>query len=221
MTDQGNGTGQEPGTGTGGQGQEPASQQGQQGSGNQGTGQEPGNQGGGQGGSGQADISNMKPEELATYAAKLQKDAQEARQEAARYRTEHQAAQAKLTEAERAQMTEQQRIQTDLETTQQENQTLKAQVEDLTKGAAIREVLRLSGALNPGTAFKVGDWSGVKIGEDGTVDETSAKAALAKLKQSDPYLFGRTASADAGAGGGGAPEAGSSVNDFIRGGRGR
>jgi len=224
---QGNGSqGQEPGTGPQGQGQEPASQQGQQNASQQG--QEPGGDQGGAG-NGQADISKMSPEELATYAAKLQKDAQEARQEAAKYRTSHQEAQNKLTEAERAKMSEQEKVQADLEaaqgqlsTLQEENTGLKAQVEDLTKGVSLREALAQAGAINPQTAYKVGTWSDVKLKDDGTVDPDTFKAAVNKLRETDPYLFRRGASADAGAGvGNGSPEGGSSINDFVRGKAGR
>lgn len=231
-TDQGNGSqGQEPGAANQGQGQEPGQQQGQQGNGNQqGTGQEPsGQQGGSQGGSGdQADISKMSPEELASYAARLQKDATDARREAADYRTKYQGAQSKVTEAERAAMSEQERVQSDLteaqgqlSTVQEENTSLKAQVEDLTRGSAVREALGQAGALNPGTAFKVGAWSDVKLKEDGSVDPETFKAAVAKLQQTDPYLFRRGASTDAGAGrgSGGAPEASTGINDYIRGSR--
>lgn len=230
--DQGNGSqGQEPGTGTQGQAQEAASQQGQNANSQQGSqGQEPGQQGNqGGNGNGQADISTMSPEELASYAARLQRDAQEARQEAARYRTQHQEAQTRLTEAERAKMSEQERIQADLQSAQEtlqerENQLreLQGQVEDLTRGASVREALAQAGAINPQTAFKVGAWQDVKVNDDGTVEPESFKAAVQALRQSDPYLFRRTATADAGAGAtGGAPEAGASINDFVRGNRGR
>lgn len=219
--EQGNGSqGQEPGTQTQGQGQEPASQQGQQGQ--QSQGQEPGQQ------SGPADISKMSPEELSSYAAKLQKDAEEARREAANYRTQYQSAQTKITEAERAKMSELEKAQADLQETQtglQERDTriqeLEGKLEDLTKGAAIRDVLTQAGALNAATAYKVGAWTDVKLKEDGTLDAESARAAIQALRQSDPYLFRRGASADAGAGGGGAPEGGSSINDFVRGKAGR
>lgn len=204
------GTGQESGGQNQGQGQESASQQGQNG----GQGQESGGQ---QGGNGPADISTMKPEELATYAAKLQKDAEEARREAANYRTQFQSAQQKVTEQERASMTEAQRIQADLEAAQSARQELETKVRDLTVGATAREALASAGALNALTAFKTLDLSQVETGPDGTPKADQLQAAITALKTSDPYLFKRTASADAGAGGGGAPEGGTSINDFVRG----
>lgn len=223
MANQENGSqGQEPGTGTGGQAQEAAQQNGQENGTQQSQGQEPGQESG----QGQADISKMSPEELATYAAKLQKDAEEARREAANYRTRATSAEGKITEAERAQMTELEKAQSDIQerdgkvqTLTEENTSLKAQVEDLTRGAGIREALSGAGALNPVTAFKVGAWDGVKMTADGKVDPESFKAAVAKLRETDPYLFRRTASADAGAGRGGesAPDASSGINDAIRG----
>jgi hypothetical protein len=209
---QGNGgTGQESGTGTQGQGQEPASQQGQQG----GTGQEPGQQGEGQ--NGQADIAKMSPTELASYAAKLQKQAGEARTEAANYRTQYQQAQDKLTEAERAKLSEQERVAADLKTTQERNQTLESQVKDLTTGAATREALAGAGAINAMTAFKTLDLSTVETDDQGTPKAESLALAITKLKASDPYLFRRNATSDAGAGQQGAPEGATGINDFIRG----
>lgn len=217
QADQGNGNqGQEPGTGTQGQGQEPASQQGQNG----GTGQEPGGQGSQD--SGPADISKMSPEELATYAAKLQKDAQEARQEAGKYRTTAQSLQEKVTEAERAKLTEAERVQADLEAAQTKAQELETKVRDLTVGASAREALAKAGALNAMTAFKTLDLSQVETGPDGTPKADQLQEAIAALKASDPYLFRRTATADAGAGAGGSPDGGgSSINDFVRGRTGR
>lgn len=205
------GTGQESGGQNQGQGQESASQQGQNG----GQGQE--SNGGQQGGNGPADISTMKPEELATYAAKLQKDAEEARREAANYRTRATTAEGKITEQERASMTEAQRIQADLEAAQSARQELETRVRDLTVGATAREALASAGALNAMTAFKTLDLSQVETGPDGTPKADQLQAAITALKTSDPYLFKRNASADAGAGGGAAPEGGSSINDFLRG----
>lgn len=227
---QGNGSqGQESGAGNQGQGQESASQdqQGNQ-SGQQAQGQESG-QGGQQGGEQAPDFSTMSEADLRTYAAKLYKDAGQTRTEAARYRTQLQETTGKLTEAERAQMTEQERREADLTAAQAQVQEkdsriteLERTVEDLTKGAAIREALAQAGAINPQTAQKVGDWGAVKLKEDGSLDQASFQAQLTALKTSDSYLFKRGANADAGAGGGGgsAPEAGSSINDMIRGRRG-
>lgn len=233
--DQGNGgQAQEAGAGNQSQGQESGSQQGQQnanqqqgGQGQESGGQQQGNQQGG--GAGPEDISKMTPEQLQTYAAKLQKDLGMTRTEAARHRTALQEAQGKLTEAERAKVSDQEKLEADLQAAQstvQERETriqeLESQVEDLTKGASLREALGQAGAINPQTAFKVGTWKDVKVQEDGTVEPESFKAAIQALKASDPYLFRRTAMADAGAGGnGGAPEGGSSINDFVRGRTGR
>lgn len=212
--DQGNGSqGQESGTNTQGQGQESSSQQGQNG----GQGQE--SNGGQQSGNGPADISTMSEADLRTYAAKLQKDAGEARTEAANYRTQYQTAQQKITEAERAQMTEAQRVQADLEAAQARAQELETTVRDLTVGASAREALAQAGAINAMTAFRTLDLSQVERNADGTPKKESLTAAISALKTSDPYLFRRTANADAGAGTGtgGAPEGGTSINDFVRG----
>ncbi len=229
---QGNGsTGQESGAGNQGTGQE-SGQQSQQGNGQQtnGTGQESGE--GQQGGQGQGgtntppDFSTMPESELRTYAARLHQQAGEARQEAAGYRTRATAAEGKVTEAERAAMTEQERVQSDLQQTQgqvqtltEENTGLKAQVEDLTRGAAVREALAGAGAINAATAFRVGSWDDVKLKEDGSLDLDSFKAAAQKLRTSDPYLFRRGADAGAGAGRDSSPEGGDAhgINAALRG----
>lgn len=219
-TDQGNGNqGQEPGAGTQGQGQEPGQQQepgqepgqqGQQGNGQQQSGQEPGSES-------PPDFASMSEADLRSYAAKLHGQAGEARREAANYRTRATAAEQKVTEAERAQMSEQERITSDLTTAQSRVAELEGQVTDLTRGAALRQALSEVGALNPATAFKVGAWDNVKV-EGDVVDLESFKKAEAALRKSDPYLFRRGASADAGEGrSGGTPETGASINDAIRG----
>lgn len=202
--------GQEPGTGTQGQGQEPASQQDQQGN----QGQEPG----AQDGQGLADISKMSETDLRVYAAKVQKDAEEARREAAKHRTTATTAQAKVQEFERNQMSEAQKAQADLEAATAKAQELENQVRDLRVGTVLHDALSQAGALNPATAQKVLDSDAVKLDANGAPTEASVKAAILALKTSDPYLFKRTATADAGAGQqNGSPEGGSSINDMIRG----
>lgn len=215
---QGNsGPGQEPPAGTQGQGQEPGQQQGQQ------TGQEPSGQQGQQqsgGNQGPADVSAMSPDELRTYAETLQRQAQEARQEAARYRTQLTPLQQQVQEAERARMTEAERVQADLEAERTRATELETQLRDLQVGTVLQTALTQAGALNAATAMKV---MGTDLERDanGAPKPEAVQAAITALKQSDPYLFRRTASADAGAGQGGAPEGGVSINDFVRGRTGR
>lgn len=218
---QGNGDqGQESGTGNGDQGQEPGA--GREQNGNQGgkPGQESGGGGGGQGKDDPPDFGKMTEAELREYATRAHKDLGKVRQEAAQHRTRATNAEAKVSEAERAKMTEQERLETDLATATEENKTLKAQVEDLTRGVAVREALVVAGALNPAAAYKVGNWSGVKLDEDGSVNHDSFKAAVDKLRKSDAYLFRRGASADAGAGReqSATPQGGGGINALIRGG---
>lgn len=212
---QGNGDqGQESGAGSQGQGQAPASQNGSQGQ----------ESGAGQGNQGKEapDFAKMSEAELREFASRSYKDLGLTRAEAAKYRTQHQDAQAKLTEAERAKMTEQERLASDLTEAQNRAKELESKVEDLTKGSAIREALTAAGAINPTTAFKVGSWTNVKLDDDGTVNHDSFKAVVDKLRKSDPYLFKRGASADAGAGREqeAAPQGASGgINALIRGGR--
>lgn len=216
MADNGNqgnsNQGQEPGAGTQGQGQEPASQQGQQGN----QGQEPGAQAGD--GNGLADISTMSEADLRVYAAKVQKDAEEARREAAKHRTSATTYQQQVQEFERSKMSEAQKAQADLEAATTKAQELENQIRDLKVGTVLHDALSHAGALNPATAQKVLDSAAVKLDANGTPTEESVKAAILALKASDPYLFKRTATADAGAGQqNGSPEGGSSINDMIRG----
>jgi hypothetical protein len=211
MADNGNtgsgNQGQESGTETPGQSQVEAPQQ------NGSQSQEDGSQG-------LADISKMSETELRTYAAKVQKDAEEARREAAKHRTSAQSLQQKVTEAERAKMSEQEKLQADLDAATAERDELKRQVADYTVGTAVRDALDKSGAINAATAQKV--MGMVELDENGKPRDAALKAAIAELKKTDPYLFKRGGSADAGAGGnGGAPEGDNSVNDFIRGRTGR
>jgi hypothetical protein len=164
----------------------------------------------------------MSEAELRTYAAKVQKDAQEARQEAGRYRTAAQQAEQERQERERAEMSELQRVQKDLETATTRSTTLESQVRDLTVGAAARDALTAAGAINAATALKVLGADAVTVKEDGTVDAAALAKVITDLKKTDAYLFRRTASANAGAGqgAGASPEGtGGSINDMIRGGR--
>lgn len=214
---QGNGSAQEAGTGNQGQSQEDGQQktgdQAQEAGagGGQGTGQESGSQ---------TDISKMSEADLRAYAAKVQKDAEEARREAAGFRKRATAAEGKVTEAERAAMTEAERVQADLAAEREKATALEQRVLDLTVGTSAREALTAAGAINAATALKVMGTDDIKV-KDGKVDEASVAKAITALRATDPYLFKRTANADAGAGGGGAPESGASVNDFIRGRTGR
>ncbi len=223
MADNGNqgngGQGQESGTGAQGQGQESASQQGQNGNQSGQQGQESG-QGGQQGNQEGPDFAKMSETELREYAARTHKELGITRSEAGKYRTQFQEAQGKLTEAERAKMSDQEKLQTDLTTAQGRVTELEAQVEDLTRGSAVRDALATAGAINPSTAYKVGDWSKVKLDADGTVNHDSFKAVLDQLRKSDPYLFKRTADAGAGEGRDSAPQgSGGGINAYIRGGR--
>lgn len=204
--------GQESGASSQGQGQESAPQNGNQG---QASGADKGK------GNDAPDFTKMSEAELREFASRSYKDLGLTRAEAAKYRTQHQEAQAKLTEAERAKMTEAEKVQADLTEAQNRAKELESKVEDLTKGSAVRDALATAGAINPATAFKVGSWGNVKLDDDGTVNHDSFKAVVDKLRKSDPYLFKRGASADAGAGREqeAAPQGASGgINALIRGG---
>jgi hypothetical protein len=196
------GQAQEAGTETQGKSQEDSQQQ---------TGGQ--SQEGGAGGSGPADLTKMSEAELRTYAAKAQEDLGKVRTEAAEQRTKARELQGKVTAAERAKMSETERLQAELEESKTENTRLKAQVEDFTVGTAVRDALATAGALKPSTAQKVMGSIPVK---DGKPVKADLEKAITELKRTDPYLFKRQASANAGEGRGSTLQGGSGINDAIR-----
>lgn len=207
--------GQDPANGgAGGQGQDPAAngQQGQDPSGGQQ--QDPqGNQGNGTGGD-TFDASTIEDPAVRAYVEAQQKAAKEARDQAARYRTERNALQQQhetdaqrqereAQEAAAARQTETER----LAALEEENRTLKV-------GGAITDAARDAKAFNPSLVVQMLAGK-VELGDDGK--PTNLPALLTGLKESDPYLFRRSRN-DAGAGGGGDGDTPTTnMNDVIRG----
>lgn len=202
---EGGAQGQESGTANQGTGQE--STQGVQG----GQGQESGTQGN-QGQDGQFDFSTIQDPAMRAWAEKVDKDAREARAEAARYRTERNQFQTEAqtlrqqneTDAERQQREAQER-QERLERLEQENRTLKV-------GSAIQKAAQDAKAFNPALISSMLD-SRVTLDDQG--NPTNLQDLLRELRQSDPYLFKR-ADANGGDGGGQEGQPTGSMNDVIR-----
>lgn len=206
---EGGNQGQESGTATQGQGQE--STQGGQG----GQGQESGTQQQGQGQQAPEafDFSTIQDPGLRAYLEKVDKDAKEARQEAARYRTERNTAvqqaqtlqQQNETDAERQQREAQER-QERLDALEKENRTLKV-------GSAIRSAASEAKAFNPDLIASMLD-ARVTLDDEGK--PSNLQDLLKELRQSDPYLFKRGADANGGDGGGQEAQPATSMNDVIR-----
>lgn len=201
MTVQATETGQEPGQGTNGTGQEPPA--GQQG-------QEPGQ---GQPANGaEFDLSKVEDPGLKAYLEKLSSDTQEARQEAARYRTELRTAQQAAQEAARANESAEQRAERERQEREQETERLRAENRDLKVGTVVRDQAAKANALNP-TAVYALIKDRVTVDDDGK--PTNVDALLTELKRTDAYLFKRT-TADAGEGAGAGSGPASTMNDQIR-----
>lgn len=195
--------GQEPGTPTGTPtGQEP------QGSGSQG--QEPGSQGSP---SGEFDLNTIQDPALRAYLEKVQKDAQEARQEAARYRTERNTFQQQATTLQQAQETEQERQQREAQEAKARMEQLERENRDLKVGTAIQAAAAKAQAFNP---VLVAGMLDAKVNLDEQGNPTNLQDLLKDLRQSDPYLFKR-ADANGGEGTGQQAEPTGSMNDIIRG----
>jgi predicted RNase H-like nuclease (RuvC/YqgF family) len=209
MSQGANEPGQEPGQqAAGGQGQEPpanGTQQGQEPSGGQG--QEPNQQGD------QIDLSTIQDPALRAYLENVQKDTKEARDEAARYRTERNTLQQAEAERQRANETEAQRLERERQEQAEETARLKRENEDLRKGQAVTKAAEKAKALNPSTVYAL-------IKDRVTLDDqgqpNNVDDLLKDLRKTDAYLFARGANADAGEGNGDESAPTGSMNDRIR-----
>lgn len=217
----GGGAGQAPAnqTGTGGSGQAPDAGQGQAGQapegqqGNQDQGQQ------GQGGSGdQFDVSTIQDPQVRAYVEGLQRETGEARDQAARYRTERNTVRDQFTNLQQQHETAEQRAAREQ---QERDQAAQAERERLTTLETENRALRAAAAIaTAATGAHNPDVVARMIGPQVTYDDqgqpTNVQDLVANLRQSDPYLFRRT-SADAGAGGGEGNQTPPSMNDWIRG----
>lgn len=197
---QGGNQGQEPGA-NGGQGQE-SGQQNQQGQ------QQTGDQQG-------FDFSTIQDPALRAWAEKVDKDAREARQEAARYRNERNQFQTKVSEYERAQETEQERIERERQERENRLQELERENRDLKVRGKVEAAAVAAKAHNPATVVRMlADQ--VELDDEG--EPKNLQDLLTSLKESDPYLFKRTVhNAGDGQEDDGSQGAPSDMNSLIRG----
>lgn len=210
------GTGQEPAAGSAQGGQEPTAtgttapaQQGQSG------GQEPTQGQQGTEPTGTPDLSAITDPNLRAWVEHQARQAAEARQEAAKYRTERNALREQAEQAQRANETAEQTAERERAEQQAEVERIRQENRDLKSGAVLSAAVTEAKPINPET-FAALLKSKVTIKDDGSVE--GIEQAISDLRQSDPYLFRRTdAGAGDGAGSQGNPAPGSTINDFIRG----
>lgn len=200
MADQETGTGQEPNPDAN-QGQEPDQHDADQG-------QEPGGNA-----DQEIDLETIEDPAVKAYLQRLQADTKKARGEAARYRTERNGLQQKVTEAQRAQETDEERAGRERQERDAELDRLKTENLDLKVGATVRDEATKAKAHNPSRV-----WSLIKTQVETDDDGNPVNVAdlLADLKRTDPYLFRRPADGDAGAGTGPSSTPPSDMNQAIR-----
>jgi hypothetical protein len=218
MADGDGSTGQASGTGTTGEGQAPTGQQGQ--------GQEPG-QGNGtpqgqpteqqqQTGDQTPDLSTITDPVLRSWVEAQAKAAREARQEAARYRTERNTLHEQVQQFQRQNETDEQRRTREAQETAQRLQALEVENRTLKVAPKFQKAAEAAKVLDPAAMLTlVGGLDAITLDDQG--NPTNLDALLNDARQKYPYLFSRT-SADAhdGTGDGQSP-AGSGVNALIRG----
>lgn len=225
MSDQGAPGGQAPNGSTDQQGQAPAGQNTPQGQAPAGSGQN-GNQPGqapAQGGQGNPqqgqdstpDLSAISDPNLRAWVEAQAKEAREARQEAARYRTERNTYQQQVTQFQRQNETAEQAAQREQAERDAEFQRLQAENRSLRVGGAFTAAATAAHALDPSALLSlVGGPEKVDLDEQG--NPKNLDALITEARQKYPWAFSRT-SADAGGGAGQQPSGTGGMNDFIRG----
>lgn len=215
MADGDGAQGQEPGAGATGAGQEPTGQQ-QQGA----QGQEPGGapQGGQQGQPGQQqtpDLSSITDPVLRGWVEAQARQAAEARQEAARYRTDLRTAQEQMQQFRQQHETDEQRAQREAAERQERLNALEAENRLLKVTPQFNAAASTAKALDPSALLTlVGGLQAITLDDQGKA--TNLDALIAEARTKYPFMFART---DAGgtSGNGSTPPAGGGMNDFIRG----
>lgn len=215
MADGDGAQGQEPGAGATGTGQEPTGQQ---------TGQQTpqagaeGQQGGQQGQPGQQqtpDLSTITDPALRGWVEAQARQAAEARQEAARYRTDLRTVQEQMQQFRQQHETDEQRAQREAAERQERLTALEAENRLLKVTPQFNGAAQAAKALDPAALLTlVGGLSAIQLDEQGKATNLDALISAARTKY--PFMFGRT-DADAQQGVDGQPPAGGGMNDFIRG----
>lgn len=200
-------TGQAPAQGAPGQGQAPtgSAQQSAQGQTSQ-QGREPGQQGQ------PIDLSTIADPTVRAYVERQIRDAAEARQEAARYRTERNTFSQQVEQFQRANETAEQAAQRQAQEAQERMATLEAENRSLKVQGQWSEAAK--DALNPQALLQmIGGPEKINLDDSGKA--TNLSEIIAQARTDYPWAFSRTAGAD-GPARGKAPEGGD-VNELIRG----
>lgn len=215
MTDQVNRTqGQAPQSGTNPFAQVAQGQQGQQqgqepAQGQQQQGQEPNTQT-----PPEFDVTQIQDPAMRGWAEAMQREAREARQEAARYRTERNAGRQQIDQFRQQHETDQERQAREGRERQAEFDKLQQENRDLRVGGDARRAAADAQAFNPEMVYShIKD----RIELDSSGKATNIADLIKDLRKSDPYLFRRVeADAGAGRGQGQGNRPGRSMNDLIR-----
>lgn len=196
-----NGTpqGQESGGAGAGQGQESGQQQGTQ-------------QQGQQGPEG-IDLNTIQDPAVRAYLETVQRQAQEARQEAARYRTERNTFQQQVQTFQQQNESDQERQQREAQEAAERLERLERENRELRVGTAITAAATEAKAFNPALVAQMLD---AKVTLDDKGNPSNLQDLLRDLRQSDPYLFKRS-DANGGEGTGQEGQPTGNMNDVIRG----
>lgn len=228
MSDQGAPGGQAPTGGTAQQGQAPAGSttgpQGQAPAGNGQNGGQPGQapgQNGGQqgqqqqGNQGTPDLSGITDPNLRAWVEAQARETREAREEAARYRTERNGFQQQIQQFQRQNETAEQQAQREQAEREAETQRLRDENRSLRVGQAFATAATAAHALDPGALLNlIGGPAKVELDDQGK--PTNVDALITQARETYPWAFSRT-SADAGGGAGQQTLSSGGMNDFIRG----
>ena len=159
------------------------------------------------------DVNTIQDPAVKAYLETVQRQAQEARNEAAKYRTERNTFQSQITETQRQNESYQDRVTRENTERQERLETLERENRELKVGTAIQAAAADAKAINPAVVARMLD---DKVTLDDKGNPTNLQDLVKGLRQSDPYLFKRTRN-DAGEGAGQESEPVGNMNDFIRG----
>lgn len=201
-------------TATEGQGQEPnastGTPEGQEPQGAAGQGQEPAQQSSTEGQ--QFDLATITDPNVRAYVETQQRQAREAREEAARFRTERKTLADQVQTYRQQSETEQDRQAREAQEAAERLSTLERENRELRVGTALTAAATEAKAFNPALIVSMLD---AKVVLDEKGQPTNLKDLLADLRKSDPYLFKR-AESNGGEGTGHNEAPTGTMNDTIR-----
>lgn len=127
---------------------------------------------------------------------------EKARREAASYRVRAQEAEKKAQEYERAQMNETERAKAEAEDAKKAAAEAQAEISRLRMERGIVTAASSARFNDPADAIPLINPDDIVLNDDGTPNQNSLNAAIAKLVKAKPYLVAPQGSGDGGAGGG-------------------